>query len=89
MPLWGLVPVDPFDPNWKASSCRGRVVVRALDEERARNAAEKAFGVKVRFTPGAGITAPPWNRPALVRAEVIRNDHYEEKGPTEMLFPSP
>ena len=87
MPLWELVPVDPSDPNWEASSYRGRVVVRALDEQRARDEAEKAFGVKTRFKPGAGVKAPPWKRPALVKAEIIRDERYEEKGPAEILFP--
>ena len=89
MPLWELTPVDLLDPNWEASAHKGRVVVRALDEAAARNEAEKAFGVKTRFKPGAGIKAPPWKRPALVKADVIRDEHYEEKGPTEILFPVP
>lgn len=87
MPLWELIPVDLLDPNWEASSHQGRVVVRALDEDAARDEAEKAFGVKTRFKPGAGMKAPPWKRPALVKAEIIRDERYEEKGPTEILFP--
>jgi hypothetical protein len=83
-----LVPVDTSDPNWEASSHRGRVVVRALNEARARDEAEKAFGVKTRFKPGAGVTAPPWKRPALVTAGIIRDERYEEEGPTEILFPT-
>jgi len=87
MPIWELTPVDPLDPNWEASSHQGRVIVRALNEETARDQAETAFGVKTRFPPGAGVKAPPWKRPALVRAEIIRDERYEEKGPTEILFP--
>jgi hypothetical protein len=33
------------------------------------------------------VTAPPWKRTALVKAEIIRDERYEEKGPTEVLFP--
>jgi len=87
MPIWELTPVDPLDPNWEASSHLGRVIVRALNEDAARDQAETAFGVKTRFPPGAGFKAPPWKRPALVRAEIIRDERYEEKGPTEILFP--
>ncbi len=87
MPIWELTPVDLLDPNWEASAHKGKVVVRALHEEAARSAAEKAFGVKTRFKPGAGVKAPPWKRPALVQADVIRDERYEEKGPTEILFP--
>lgn len=87
MPLWELIPVDLLDPNWEASSHQGRVVVRALNEDAARNEAEKAFGVKTRFKPGAGVKSPPWKRPALVKAEIIRDERYDEKGPAEILFP--
>jgi len=89
MPIWELTPVDPLDPNWEASSHQGRVVVRAPGEDAARDAAEKAFGLKTRFPPGGGIKAPPWKRPALVRAAIIRDERYEEAGPTEVLFPAP
>ena len=87
MPIWELTPIDPLDPNWEASSHQGRVIVRALDEAAARDQAETAFGVKTRFPPGAGVKAPPWKRPALVRAEIIRDARYEEDGPAGILFP--
>jgi hypothetical protein len=38
--------------------------------------------------PGGGVKAPPWKRPALVRAEIIRDAHYEESGPVAVLFPA-
>lgn len=87
MPLWQLTPVDLRDPAWEASSHRGMVVVRAPHEKDARHAAEEAFGVKTRFSPGAGLKVPPWRRPGLVTAEIIRDERYEEEGPTEVLFP--
>lgn len=87
MPLWQLTPVDLRDPDWEASSHRGMAVVRAPHERDARDAAEKAFGVKTRFSPGAGVKAPPWKRPHLVAAQIIKDERYEEDGPTEVLFP--
>lgn len=88
MPVWELTPVDMLDPNREANTHRGRVVVRAFDECAARHAAEKAFGVKIRVEPGAGQKAPAWKRPALVRADIIRDERKEEKGPLEVLFPA-
>jgi hypothetical protein len=88
MPLWKLQPLDPGDPNWEASSHRGLVIVRAPDEEAARDEAQRAFGVKTRFSPRAGIKVPPWTRPSLVAAERVRDERYEEDGPTEILEPS-
>jgi hypothetical protein len=87
MPIWQLLPLNATDPNWAASNYRGKVIVRARNEETARKEAEKAFGMKTRFPPGAGITAPPWKRPALVSAEVVEEPLYEPEGPTEILFP--
>jgi hypothetical protein len=87
MPLWQLMPVDPRDPNWEASSYRGKVIVRARDEWTARRKAERAFGVKTRFPPGEGVRAPPWLRPASVRAEIVEDPRYEPHGPAEILYP--
>ena len=81
------MPVELENGNWEASSYRGRVVVRAPNEDAARDEAEKAFGVKTRFQPGTGVKAPPWKRPALVKAAIIEDARYEDKGPTELLFP--
>jgi hypothetical protein len=87
MPIWQLLPLDTMDPSWEASTYQGKVVVRARNEETAREEAEKAFGVKTRFPPGAGVKAPPWKRPALVSAEVVDEPLYEPDGPTEILYP--
>lgn len=88
MSLWRLSPIDLKDPNWLASSHRGRVLVRAPTEAAARSAAEQAFGVKTRFPPGGGVTTPPWTRATLVRAERVQDERYDPEGPTEVLDPS-
>jgi hypothetical protein len=87
MPLWKLQPLDLSDPNWEASSHRAVVIVRAPDEETARAEAQRTFGVKTGFRPGKGGKAPPWTRPSLVAAERVRDERYEEEGPTEVLEP--
>lgn len=89
MPIWQLKPLDTRDPNWEASSYSGKVIVRARDEQAARATAEKAFGVKTRFSPGQGVKAPPWKRTELVSAEVVQDPHYDTEGPTEILYPPP
>jgi hypothetical protein len=87
MPIWELKPLEPDDPNWEASTHRGRVLVRARDENAARAAAQKAFGAKTRFRPRSGIKAPPWKRPDVVAARVVEDAPYAKDGPTEILFP--
>ncbi len=80
--------MDLTDPNWEASSHRAFAIVRAPDEEAAREAAQQAFGVKTGFRPGGGIKAPPWKRESLVTAERIEDPRYEPDGPSEVLEPS-
>lgn len=88
MPLWKLHPIDLSDPNWEMSSHRDVVVVRAADEERARDVAQQAFGVKRGFPLKGGVTAPPWKRPQLVSAELIKDSRWEDEGPDAVLMPS-
>lgn len=88
MAIWKLTPLDLKDPNWQASSHRAMAVVRARDEEEARAVAQAAFGVKTDFKPGHGVTAPPWLRPSLVKAERIEDGPYEPEGPAEVLEPT-
>lgn len=88
MPIWKLSPIDLIDPNWEASSHRGAAIVRAENEEAARVLAQKVFGVKTGFPPGRGITAPPWKRAELVKAECYEQSLYENEGPNEVLLPS-
>jgi hypothetical protein len=88
MPLWKLQPLDLGDPNWEASSHRGVVIVRAPDEATARDAAQRAFAVKTRFSPRAGVRTPPWKRASLSSAERVRDQRYEEEGATEVLEPA-
>ncbi len=88
MPIWRLEPCDLRDANWEASSHRGPVIVRAPSETAAREMAERAFGVKTRFTPGKGLHVPPWRRPHLVHARIIESATYPAEGATEILEPS-
>jgi hypothetical protein len=88
MPLWKLHPVDLADPCWKASAHRGLVIVRARDEQHAREAAQKAFGVKAGFPLEGGIIAPPWLRPDRVTAEIIKDLRFDAEGPEAVLVPS-
>jgi len=85
--IWKLTPIDLSDPNWQSSSHRGAVTVRATNERVARHTAARAFDVGSRFPPRAGVHAPPWMRPALVRAERIESTLYASDGPPEVLEP--
>jgi hypothetical protein len=86
--IWKLTPVSTDDPMWQASSHRGPVIVRAPDEESARAAAQKRFGVPTRFPPGTGIVGAPWKRPNLVITEIVEQSRHDRNGPLDVLEPS-
>lgn len=88
MLIWKLVPVNLDDPSWQGSSHRGPVVVRAPDEERARNEAQKTFGVPTRFPPGAAYARAIWKRRELVTAEIIPPGRFGTDGTVGVLEPS-
>jgi hypothetical protein len=86
--IWKLTPVSTDDAMWHASSHRGPLIVRAPDEESARAAAQRRFGVATRFPPGTGVAAAPWKRPSLVVAEIVEHGHHDRNGPPGVLEPS-
>ncbi len=88
MPIWRLIPVDLADLSWEASSHKGPALVRAGSEEEARSVAQKAFGVKTRFGPGAGVIGPPWKQETLVQVQIASDTFYEADGPSKVLEPS-
>jgi hypothetical protein len=69
----------------EASSHQGVVIVRAPDEERARDEAQRCIGCMTQFKPGAGVKTPPWKRASLVSAERVRDERYEDRGATGVL----
>jgi hypothetical protein len=88
MLIWRLTPVATDDPMWQASAHRDPLIVRAPDEKSARAAAQKQFGVSMRFPPGTGVVAAPWKRPNLAVAEIVEHSRHDTNGPLEVLEPS-
>jgi hypothetical protein len=88
MAIFSLIPVNLDDPDWEASSHRGRVTVRAANEQQARAIAAEAFDVKTGFRPGQGMRFPPWTRAAMVRVERIDDPRFEPEGPAEVMEPT-
>lgn len=87
MAIWQLTPVDLSDPNWQASSHRGPAIVRAPDEQSARELAQSAFGVATRFRHHPRLVAP-WMRAELVHASHIEDRRFDPEGPSRVLVPS-
>ncbi len=87
MPIWQLDPIDTEDPNWEASTYRGRVIVRAPDEGAARDIAQRAFAKAATRPLGEEVRVAPWRDALGVSAKLIRGEQFDEHGPDTILFP--
>ncbi len=88
MPVYRLTPINPNDPNWRTSTHRDVVVVRASSEEQARSLASKAFDTMLaQSSPGGTIGTPLWHHSHAVRAEVVQDRSYQSEGPAGILEP--
>jgi hypothetical protein len=88
MPIYRLQPVDTTDRSWRASTWRGTVIVRAVDEKQARNLALAAFISAVQHRPGVVAAPPPWRDELLVTCAQVTNTGYPEDGGGMVLHPS-
>lgn len=86
MPIWQLEPIDTESENWRTSLYKGKAIVRAPTERRARRVANVAFGL----LPMQGRTFPifPWPNPKLVSCEKIKGGKYKDSGRDAVLEPA-
>ncbi len=87
MPIWRLEPIDTTDHNWRASTYRGPMLIRAADEQRARAIATLALGVAARHVPGSDVPVVPWDYSGLVSCSRADDTTFAEEGPDEILDP--
>ena len=80
MAIWQLYPIDSRSPEWKNSTYRGPVIVRAGSEEAARALAS------IGFCQGPEAQCP-WSQPYLVSARLVAESGYIENGRAEILGP--
>ena len=88
MPIWALEPLDWEDPNWKASTYRGQVIVRAENEKQARFLAAKAFAIAPHATLGQPLRITPWYYAGSVSCcQLPPSNDYSEEGEEGVLGP--
>jgi hypothetical protein len=87
MPVYRLVPLEPDDPEWRASAHRGAAVVRARDEDEARRLASRAFARRVARQEGDVVLGSLWRQPYAVKAEPLGDGPYAAEGPAAILEP--
>lgn len=87
MPIWRLTPLVSDCPDWNLSTYRGEVIVRAKDEEEARDLATNQFAVAATGSANQDTLLNPWENEELVVCEPIQAHDYQDSGPSEILSP--
>jgi len=86
MPVYRLEPTSEDSADWQVSEYKGPVIVRAQNENSARDKVAIKFGALCKEERGSDILIPPWQNDKLVICKQLDNSEYEEEGPDEILF---
>ena len=87
MKIWKLSPLDLNFAGWCCSIHKGDAIVRAEDEEEARNIATQNFGILAPKVPGQETPHNPWNDSTVVKCIELDNPNYSTDGPAGLLEP--
>lgn len=87
MKLWRLEPVKPLSRNWKASTYKGEVIVRAESELEARQIASSAYCIATKVVPGEKVRINPWHYAVDTVCIEYDGHDYDESGKTEIVGP--
>ncbi len=79
MPIWKLEPINPDDDHWGASTYNGPLIVRAADEDIARELATAEYRI--------GTEKSPWLYAWLTNIIRIEDSEYDEDAPDTILGP--
>ncbi len=89
MPIWTLEPLDLGNPNWEASTYKGKVIVRAENEKMARFLAAKAFGIAIQPALAQIQRITPWYHIGSVSCcQLLPSEEYPEEGEKGVLGPA-
>ncbi len=89
MPLWKLEPINLANNNWRSSTYKNEVIVRADDLNKARGLAARAYGITPHAQPGETTIINPWDNPGLVTTiQVPATGDYAEDGDQEIVYPA-
>ena len=89
MAIWKLEPTDLESPRWRGTDYVGVAIVRAQDEQTARQTATSRFARAVRReSKYQDSPAPsPWKVPELVTCTELNQADFDREGPAEVLDP--
>jgi len=87
MKIWKLSPLDIDFAGWCFSIHKGDAIVRAEDEEEARNIATQHFRIAAKKVPGQETPLNPWNYSTVVKCIELDNSKYSTDDPAGLLEP--
>ena len=82
MAIYKLFPVDHSPLKWQSCRYRGEAIVRADNEEHARQLGTHEFCI-----PRPALTSSPWEDPQTVLCHPMNDGGYNELGPQKVLSP--
>ncbi|MFK0573364.1 hypothetical protein [Endozoicomonas sp.] len=86
MAIYKLYPVDHTPMKWQSSLYRGEAIVRADNEEHARQLGTNEFTITRPIHRGKKKTSP-WEDPQTVLCQPLSNAGYDDNGPKQVLSP--
>ena len=88
MKIWRLSPLNPNFAGWCCSRYQGDAIVRAEDEEKARDIAYRHFwSLAEKVSPCQETPRSPWKDSSVVKCIELDNSKYSTDGPAELLEP--
>lgn len=88
MQLWKLAVIQPNSDDWHASTYKGKVIIRASDEDSARQLATIAFAIATTRVVGQTTPINPWCQKGLVSCEPFESNEYDMDSSEAILYPS-
>ena len=88
MKIWKLTPINLDFAGWCCSNYKGVAIVRAKNEEEARDIAKwKFWSLAEKISSAQETPSSPWDNPAVVECTELLNSNYPKDGPAELLEP--
>lgn len=88
MRIWKLSPLNYDFAGWCCSCHKGDAIVRAEDEEGARNIANQCFSIFAEKVSSCQETPrSPWEDSSVVKCTELDNSKYSTDGPSGLLEP--
>lgn len=74
--------------DWESSTYRGVAIVRASNEQEARQCAMQRFAIATKRDPKEGMRICPWVQGTFVSCEELVDSKYQTIGEAAVLEPS-